>query len=117
MEWKTVLKVKADNAPTRRERSADALPTTIKHRDYDREIKERKTGQNYKPRYKDVPLTEENYKLAPRNHQRSYHVQMKMYYLVRGEPGDGAKAHFHREIENKMKIAGGPNLDMKGNEI
>jgi len=103
MEWKTVLKVKADNAPTRRERSADALPTTIKHRDYDREIKERKAG--------------ENYKLAPRNHQRSYHVQMKMYYLVRGEPGDGAKAHFHREIENKMKIAGGPNLDMKGNEI
>ena len=125
MEWETVLKRKAPwFKATRRERSKAALPTTIKHRDLELEDSEKKRvkGEGGKAlhvgiKYKDVPLTEENYNLAPKSQKISYHDSMKIYYLIRGEKGDGAKAHFHREILDRMKVAGGPILDMKGNEI
>ena len=112
--WKEQLR-KANRKGSRRERSEDARVTTvgILNPNFDR------SDENSK-RLLNVPLTEENYTKAPRQSKLNYHINMKMYYLIRGEPGDGANAHFHREIEEKMLVSlkrGGRTFDMKGNDI
>tara|TARA_R100000750_G_C2285716_1_gene72951 strand:+ start:73 stop:495 length:423 start_codon:yes stop_codon:yes gene_type:complete len=109
--WKEQLR-KAHRKGTRRERSEKARVTTVA-------ILNPKRGNTGK-RLMNVPLTEENYTKAPRQSKLNYHINMKMYYLIRGESGDGANANFHREIEEEMLVSlnnGGKTFDMKGNDI
>lgn len=108
--WKDIL-VEKSARKTRREKSNAAKPTTINHAKQSKDKKRRMTG---------VPLNAKNYELAPRISKKNYHNNMKMFYLIRMEPGDGAKANFHREIEDKMRVSqknGGRTFDMDGNDI
>jgi len=116
MSWwnsiKPIVQKGTQSRRSRLERSRDAEPTTIK-------ISELRSD-GFINQSKEVPLNEKNYTIASRRQKAKYHYDMKYYYLIRGQPGDGNKAHFHREIEEQMRITmenDGKTFDMKGNDI